>query len=150
MLKVGDRLPEFSVLNLKSEVITHNNLLGKKVILFFYPKDDTSGCTKEGQSFTENKKLFDNKDIQIYGVSKDSVAKHEKFCNKYSFEHELLSDENSNLCESFGVWQEKSMYGKKYMGIVRSTFYIDETGIIQNVWPKVKVNGHVEDILNTI
>ena len=96
------------------------------------------------------KSKFDDKDVLIFGISKDSIKKHEKFCSKYSFEHELLSDESTTLCEDFGVWQEKSMYGKKYMGIVRSTFYFDETGTIQHVWPKVSVNGHVDDILNTI
>ena len=150
MLKKGDQIPNFSLPNSNGSTVTNKDLVGKKVIFYFYPKDDTSGCTKEAQAFTDNKSKFDDKDVLIFGISKDSIKKHEKFCAKYSFEHELLSDESTTLCEDFGVWQEKSMYGKKYMGIVRSTFYFDETGTIQNVWPKVSVNGHVDDILNTI
>lgn len=147
MLKEGDKIPSFSVQNSKGDTVTNDNIKGKKVILYFYPKDDTSGCTKEAQSFTEHKPKFDKKNIKIYGISKDSVKKHEKFCAKYEFQHELLSDENSTLCEDFGVWKEKSMYGKKYMGIVRSTFLIDENGTIVKSWENVKVPGHVEDVL---
>ncbi len=147
MLKEGDKIPSFSVQNSKGDTITNDNIKGKKVILYFYPKDDTSGCTKEAQSFTEHKPEFDKKNIEIYGISKDSVKKHEKFCAKYEFQHELLSDENSSLCEDFGVWKEKSMYGKKYMGIVRSTFLVDENGTIIKSWENVKVPGHVENVL---
>ena len=150
MLKEGDKIPNFSVQNSKGETISNQDLTGKKIILYFYPKDDTPGCTKEGQAFTEYKSEFEKKNVTIYGISKCSVKKHEKFCTKYNFEHELLSDENATLCEDFGVWQEKSMYGRKYMGITRSTFIIDESGIIQKVWPKVKVPGHVEDVLASL
>ena len=147
MLKEGDKIPSFSVQNSKGETVTNTDLSGKKAVLYFYPKDDTSGCTKEAQNFTDNKPEFDKKEITIYGISKDSVKKHEKFCSKYQFQHELLSDENSSLCEDFGVWKEKSMYGRKYMGIVRSTFLVDESGTIIKVWENVKVPGHVEDVL---
>ena len=150
MLKEGDKIPSFSIMNSKGETITNQSIDGKKCVFYFYPKDDTPGCTKEAQGFSDNKKEFDKKNISIYGISKDSVKKHEKFCSKYNFEHELLSDENNSLCEDFGVWQEKSMYGKTYMGIVRSTFLIDENGVILKTWEKVKVPGHVEDVLSSI
>ena len=148
MLNEGEKIPNFSVKNANGDTITNADLIGTKTVLYFYPKDDTSGCTKEGLSFTEHKSTFDSKGITVYGISKDSPEKHKKFCTKYNFEHELLSDKDSTLCEDFGVWQEKSMYGRKYMGIVRSTFIIDETGTILKVWPKVKVPGHVEDVLS--
>ena len=150
MLTKGDKIPEFSILNSKGETITNKDLEGKKAVFYFYPKDDTPGCTKEAQGFSDNKKTFDKKNVLVFGISKDSVKKHEKFCNKYNFEHELLSDENNSLCEDFGVWQEKSMYGKKYMGIVRSTFLIDEDGPIIKSWEKVKIPGHVEAVLEEI
>ena len=150
MLKEGDKIPKFSVQNSNGDIVSNTDIAGKTVVFYFYPKDDTPGCTKEGQAFTENKADFDQKKVLVYGISKCSVKKHEKFCTKYNFEHELLSDENATLCEDFGVWQEKSMYGRKYMGIVRATFLIDENGIIKKIWPKVKVPGHVEDVLANI
>ena len=147
MLKEGDQIPKFSLQNANGDTVTNTDIAGKTVVFYFYPKDDTSGCTKEGQAFTDHKPEFDQKNVIVYGISKCSVKKHESFCNKYSFQHELLSDESSTLCEDFGVWQEKSMYGRKYMGIVRATFLIDASGVIKKVWPKVKVAGHVEDVL---
>ena len=150
MLKEGDKIPSFEVQDSKGNTITNKDITGKKSILYFYPKDDTPGCTKEGQAFSENLSKFTEKGFTVYGISKCSVKKHEKFCTKYSFQHELLSDENSQLCEDFGVWVEKSMYGKKYMGIDRSTFIIDESGTIIKSWNKVKVPGRVDDVLNAI
>lgn len=150
MLNEGDKIPAFKVQDSKGNTITNKDLSGKKIILYFYPKDDTPGCTKEGQEFSENLSKFKEKGFLVYGISKCSVKKHEKFCTKYSFQHELLSDENSHLCEDFGVWVEKSMYGKKYMGINRNTFIIDENGTIVKSWNNVKVPGHVDEILNAI
>ena len=147
MLKEGDKIPSFNVKNSKGDDISNESIAGKKVIFYFYPKDDTPGCTKEGQAFSENKSEFDKLGIEIYGISKCSVTKHQKFCSKYSFEHELLSDEDNHLCEDFGVWKEKSMYGRKYMGIERSTFLIDENGTIVQSWEKVKVTDHVKKVL---
>ena len=150
MLKEGDKIPAFNVVTSKGDAFNNENIKGKKVIFYFYPKDDTPGCTKEGQAFSENIKKFKEKGVSVFGISKCSVKKHEKFCLKYDFEQELLSDENNSLCEEFGVWKEKSMYGKKYMGIERSTFLIDENGIILKSWEKVKVPGHVDNVLESI
>ena len=150
MLKEGEKIPKFKVITSKGETFTNADIQGKKVIFYFYPKDDTPGCTKEAQGFSGNVKEFNKKEVTIYGISKCSVKKHEKFCSKYSFEHELLSDEDNTLCEDFGVWKEKSMYGKKYMGIERSTFLINEDGLIIKSWEKVKVPGHVENVLESI
>ena len=150
MLKEGDNIPAFEVQDSNGNTITQDDIKGKKTVFYFYPKDDTPGCTKEGQAFSENLSKFKEKGVTVYGISKCSVKKHEKFCTKYSFEHDLLSDENSQLCEDFGVWVEKSMYGRKYMGIERSTFIIDENGTILKSWPKVKVPGHVDDVLGSI
>ena len=149
MLKKGDKIPNFNVKNTEGNDITNDSILGKKAIFYFYPKDDTPGCTKEGQAFSEHKNDFDKLGIEIYGISKCSVKKHQKFCTKYSFEHKLLSDEDNHLCEDFGVWKEKSMYGRKYMGIERSTFLINEDGVIIDVWEKVKVTDHVKNVLKT-
>ena len=150
MLKEGDSIPTFEVQDSKGNTVTDKDLKGKKCVFYFYPKDDTPGCTKEGQGFSDNLAKFKEKGIDVYGISKCSVKQHEKFCSKYAFQHELLSDENNHLCEDFGVWVEKSMYGRKYMGIERSTFVIDENGTIIKSWNKVKVPGHVEDVLNSI
>ena len=150
MLNKGDKIPTFSLQNAEGKVITNDDLLGKTVVFYFYPKDDTPGCTKEGQAFSDHINEFSDKNTIVYGVSKDSVEKHKKFCDKYQFKHDLLSDEQGVLCDQFGVWQEKKMYGKAYMGIVRATFLVDENGIILHVWPKVKVPGHAEDVLNQI
>ena len=150
MLKEGDSIPTFEVQDSKGNTVTDKDLKGKKCVFYFYPKDDTPGCTKEGQGFSDNLAKFKEKGIDVYGISKCSVKKHEKFCSKYAFQHELLSDENNHLCEDFGVWVEKSMYGRKYMGIERSFFVIDENGTMIKSWNKVKVPGHVEDVLNSI
>ena len=116
-------------------------------MLYFYPKDDTSGCTKEAEGFTEQAEAFAAAGVTVLGVSKDSVAKHDKFRDKYGLKVALLSDEGSDVCERYGVWGEKSMYGKTYMGIDRATFLIDGEGRIARVWRKVKVPGHVDEVL---
>ena len=122
-------------------------LKGKKVVLYFYPKDDTPGCTKEACGFRDSLPDFSKVDAEIVGVSKDTVAKHDKFKAKHELNFILGSDEDGSVCEAYGTWVEKSMYGKKYMGIERATFLIDEKGVISNVWRKVKVKGHVEEVL---
>jgi len=124
--------------------------LRKRVVVFFYPRDDTSGCTKEAIEFSEQSASFANFNTVIVGVSKDSVKSHDKFVAKHNLLVPLLSDQNGNICEAFGVWVEKSMYGKKYLGIERSTFLIDENGLIQHIWKKVKVPGHVAEVLHVI
>ncbi len=127
-----------------------SDFAGKRVVLYFYPKDDTPGCTTESIAFTEHRAAFEDLNTVILGVSKDSVAKHCKFRDKHQLGIRLLSDEESDLCEQYGTWVEKNMYGKKYMGIERSTFLIDEQGIIRGIWRKVKVNGHVEAVLGAV
>jgi thioredoxin-dependent peroxiredoxin len=130
--------------------ISLKNLRGKKVILYFYPKDDTSGCTKESCAFRDTLPDFSKAQTEIIGISRDNIASHQKFKQKYALPFTLLSDVDGTVCEAYGVWVEKSMYGKKYKGIERSTFLIDENGIIQNIWRKVKVDGHVEAVLASL
>lgn len=149
-LTVGDTAPDFTLPTDNDGEIKLSNFLGQNVILYFYPKDDTPGCTKESCAFNENLPAFNDLDIKIIGISKCSVKKHNKFKEKYNLQFPLASDENNTVCEQYGVWVEKSMYGKKYMGIERTTFLIDADGIIKNIWSKVKVNGHIEDILGTL
>ena len=127
--------------------ITLSDLHGAPVVLFFYPRDDTSGCTKENEAFTALEGEFAKLSVRVFGISKDSLASHEKFMAKKSLTVPLLSDENGTASEDFGVWKEKNMYGKKYMGIERSTFLIDADGRIAREWRKVKVPGHAEEVL---
>ena len=150
MLNSGEKAPFFELKNQNDELISLDHFSGRKIVVYFYPKDDTPGCTKEALGFTEFLKEFESKNTAIVGVSKDSVSAHQKFCSKYNLEHMLLSDPSCEMIQHYGAWQEKSMYGKKYMGIQRSTILIDENGIVTKVWPKVKVPGHVEDVLASI
>ena len=126
------------------------DLRGAPVVLFFYPRDDTSGCTREAVAFSGLKPEFDALGAHVLGISKDSVASHEKFRDKHGLTVPLLSDENSDVCERFGVWKEKSMYGKTFFGIERSTFLIDAEGRIAREWRKVKVPGHAEEVLEAV
>jgi thioredoxin-dependent peroxiredoxin len=122
---------------------------GKAVVVYFYPKDDTSGCTREAQEFTARKPEFDEVDTEIVGVSPDEPGSHDKFKAKHGLLHRLASDPEKAVLDAYGVWGEKSMYGRKYMGVERSTFLIDRQGKIAKIWRKVKVPGHVEDVLDT-
>ena len=146
-LNAGDKAPDFTMATDGGGSVSLAGLKGKKVILYFYPKDDTPGCTKEACVFRDNLPDFTGIDAEIIGVSKDSVAKHDKFKAKYELPFTLASDEDGSVCEAYGTWVEKSMYGKKYMGIDRATFLIDADGKIAQVWRKVKVPGHVEEVL---
>lgn len=150
MLKTGEKAPEFSLLSDSGEKINLRDFKGKKVILYFYPKDNTSGCTKEACDFRDSIKIFQKKNAVVIGISKDSIESHKKFKSKFNLPFTLLSDEQTDVLNKYGVWKEKSMYGKKYMGIERTTFIISKKGIIENIFSKVKVNGHVQEILNTI
>lgn len=150
MLTIGDKAPNFSLKNQAGEDITLTEFSGKKVVIYFYPKDDTPGCTTESIGFSEKIDEFKKQNTVILGVSADSVESHIKFCNKHNLKVELLSDPNKTMITEYGAWQEKNMYGKKYMGIMRSTYLVDETGVIQNYWPKVKVNGHVDAVIEAI
>ena len=146
----GDTAPDFSLPRDGGETVSLSDLKGKKVVLFFYPKDDTPGCTKEAIGFTEALAQFEAAGAVVIGASKDTVAKHEKFVAKHDLKVPLISDGEGDLCESYGVWVEKQMYGKTYMGIERATYLIDVDGKIAQVWRKVKVPGHVDAVLEAV
>jgi peroxiredoxin Q/BCP len=150
MLKAGDKAPEFNLVADSGEKISLKSYRGKKVVLYFYPKDMTSGCTVEACDFRDNIKKIEKKNAVVIGVSPDGTKSHVKFKDKYDLPFTLLSDESKKMLEDYGVWQEKSMYGKKYMGVVRSTFIIDEKGKIEKIFEKVKVEGHINEVLNTL
>ena len=149
-LKIGDPAPTVTLPRDGGEMVNLGDLKGQQIVLYFYPRDDTSGCTKEAIGFTENVQAFQDAGAVIYGVSKDTVKKHDKFVAKHSLGIPLLSDEDGDVCERFGVWVEKSMYGKTYMGIERATFLIGTDGNIAQIWRKVKFAGHVEAVLDTV
>lgn len=150
MIKIGNKAPAFTLSNQKNEKISIKNYLGKKVILYFYPKDNTSGCTTEALEFKNHINDFTAKNSVIIGVSADSVDSHCKFAEKNELPFDLLSDEKKVVLEKYEVWKEKSMFGKEYMGIERTTFIIDELGKIQDIFPKVKVNGHFKELLEKL
>ena len=149
-MKIGEKLKDLKFLIDSDSTISISDLEGKKLVVYFYPKDDTPGCTKEALEFSNLKSEFNRKNVNIIGVSKDSIDKHKKFISKYKLNLKLASDEDLKICETFKVWVEKSMYGKKYMGIERSTFLFDENLQLIQSWRKVKVNGHAEEVLNSI
>ncbi len=147
-LSEGDSAPIISLPTDGDGNIHTADYQGKKnLVVYFYPKDNTPGCTTEAKDFRDHLDEFEKADTAIIGVSKDSCASHDKFKAKYDLNFMLASDEEGDICEQFGVWVEKNMYGKKYMGIQRATFLIDKQGKIARIWPKVKVNGHVEEVL---
>ena len=141
---------DFKAVATRGTTVHLQGLRGQNVVIYFYPKDSTPGCTTEGQDFRDNKRKFSARNTIILGVSRDGVKSHENFKNKQSFTFELLSDPDEKLCAQFDVIKEKNMYGKKFMGIVRSTFLIDEDGILIHEWRKVKIKGHVKEILEEI
>ncbi len=150
MLKPGHKAPDFTLVNDEGNKVSLKDLKGKKVILYFYPKDDTSGCTAEACSFRDNIKIIEKKNAVVIGVSKDNTKSHQKFKKKYDLPFTLLSDESLDMIKAYDVWKEKSMYGKKYMGIERTTYIIDEKGKIQDIFNKVKVDGHTKEVLEKI
>ena len=145
--EIGAPAPDFALPAGGGRAVSLSSLAGKTVVLYLYPKDDTPGCTKEAIGFTERKEEFDAAGAVVLGLSKDTVAKHDKFIAKHDLGVTLLSDEDGGVIEAYGSWVEKSMYGKKYMGIDRSTFLIDGKGVLRRAWRKVKVKGHVEEVL---
>ncbi len=147
MVELGKKAPAFSLPTDGGGSISLKNLKGRKVVLYFYPKDDTPGCTKEACGFRDALPDFSKLDAVIIGVSKDPVARHDRFKAKYDLPFTLASDEDGKVCEAYGTWVEKSMYGRKYMGIDRATFLIDEQGVVRGAWRKVRVKGHVEEVL---
>ena len=147
-LLIGKPLPNFELQTSNNKLLKAIDLKGKLKLIFIYPKNDTSGCTKENILFSENIKEFDKLKINLFGLSKDSVESHIKFIKKYNLEIELISDPDIKLIKDLGSWVKKSMYGKEYMGVERSTFLIDQNNKIVETWRKVKVNGHVEKVLS--
>ena len=146
-LDVGDKAPDFTLPTDGGGSVTLSKLKGKKVVLYFYPKDDTSGCTAEACAFRDLFPRFKKGDAAVIGVSRDSVASHDKFKKKYELPFILASDDQGKVTETYGVWVQKSMYGRKYMGIERATFLIDEKGKVQQIWHKVKVPGHADEVM---
>lgn len=146
-LSVGDKAPEFKLPSGTSSSVSLKEFRGKKVILYFYPKDDTPGCTKEACAFRDNIKTIQRRGAVVVGVSADSVESHKRFAEKYDLPFTLVSDEARDIIKKYGVWKQKSMYGKTYMGIERTTFVIDESGTISHIFPKVSVEGHTDAIL---
>ena len=146
-LSVGQKAPSFTLPATGGGTISLDGLKGRKAVVYFYPKDDTSGCTREAQDFQALKAQFAAADTEIIGVSADSVDSHDKFRSKYGLDFTLASDESKAALEAYGVWVEKSMYGRRYMGVERTTVLIDRDGTIAQVWPNVKVPGHAEEVL---
>jgi thioredoxin-dependent peroxiredoxin len=146
-LKPDDKAPDFILATDGNGSVSLSKLKGKKVILYFYPRDDTSGCTAEACGFRDSYAGFGKSDAVVIGVSRDSVASHDKFKRKYDLPFALASDEEGKVSEAYGTWVEKSMYGRKYMGMDRATFLIDAKGVIRKIWRKVKVPGHVGEVL---
>jgi peroxiredoxin Q/BCP len=149
-IQIGRVVPRFKLPATGDKTVDLKSLRGKIVVLYFYPKDNTPGCTNEGCDFKANHLKFKRRNAVILGISRDSIAAHEKFKAKFGFPFDLLSDADEKACQLFDVIKEKNMYGRKVMGIERSTFLIDEHGKLQNEWRKVKVKGHVEDVLNAL
>src|SRR5215831_11196827 len=150
ILRVGDDAPKFRTVDQDGKAVTLADLKGKKAVLYFYPKDDTPGCTKEACAFRDGIDRIKKSGAVVLGVSADSVESHKKFKNKFDLNFPLLADTEKKIIEAYGVWKEKSMYGKKYMGIERTTFVIDENGKIAHIFPKVKVDQHYDEVLEAL
>jgi len=148
--KAGDKAPTFEGVNQDGKKISLNDFIGKKLILYFYPKDDTPGCTTESCNLNENYEMWLRKGFEVVGVSPDSEKSHLKFSGKFGLKFNLIADTNHEILENYGVWGEKSMYGKKYMGVIRTTFVIDEKGIIEAVFEKVDTQNHTNQIIETL
>ncbi len=149
-LQTGAKAPDFTAPTDNGEIFTLSSLHGKNVALYFYPRDNTPGCTTEAKDFSSLYEEFQRHNTEIIGISKDTVAKHKNFKVKYNIPFTLISDAETDICENYGVWVEKSLYGKKFMGIMRSTFLINTSGILTHIWHKVKVKGHAEEVLSVI
>jgi peroxiredoxin Q/BCP len=146
-IEIGDKAPDFTLPTDGNGKVSLGKLRGQKVVLYFYPKDDTPGCTAEACGFRDNFPKFGKLEATVIGISRDTVAAHDKFKKKHELPFILAADEKGEVTERYGVWVEKSMYGRKYMGIERATFLIDEKGVVRGLWHKVKVSGHVEAVL---
>ena len=149
-LEPGQKAPNFKLLNDKEDQLTLKNFAGKNLVIYFYPKDNTPGCTIESRGFSKLANEFKNLNTEIVGVSKDNITSHKKFKEKYKLPFDLLSDPEGTMCEAYGAWGEKSLFGKKYLGIIRSTFLINTQGNIINSWYKVKVKSHASAVLEKL
>ena len=149
-VKLGEKIPDFTATVTNDSEFSLSENVGKNIVIYFYPKDNTPGCTKEGEDFRDQFAAFRANNAIIVGVSRDSVKSHDKFICKYNFPFDLLADEDETVCQLFNVIKEKNMYGRKYMGIERSTFLIDSNGTLIREWRKVKVKGHVEEVLDAL
>lgn len=147
-LKIGDKAPAFEVFTQNGDIVTLDSLRGRRTILYFYPKDNTSGCTLEAQSMRDGKAALAEAGYDIYGISPDSQRSHQNFCAKHELNFTLLSDTEKTMAEAFGVWVEKKMYGRAYMGIQRTTFIIDEQGVVEQIFDKVDTKNHYQQILD--
>jgi len=150
MVNEGQTAPDFDLYDEKEQKVSLQGLKGKNIVLYFYPKDDTPGCTIEANEFNGLLNEFKKSNTVVLGVSADDSKSHQKFCDKYSLKFTLLADTDKEVVNKYGVWKEKSMYGKKYMGIERTTFLIDDEGVVRKIYPKVKVKGHAEAVLHDI
>ena len=149
-LNVGDMAPDFTGLTQEGNSLSLSDLKGSRIVLYFYPKDNTSGCTLEAKSLRDGKAELAERGYRIIGVSPDSERSHQNFCSKHDLNFTLLADTDHSICEAFGVWAEKSMYGRKYMGVKRTTFLLDEEGRITHIFDKVKTATHFEQIINEL
>ena len=149
-VEVGKKVPDFTAVMDNEEIFKLSENKGKNLVIYFYPKDNTPGCTKEGEDFRDNYNVLKKLNTEVIGVSKDSLSSHQKFISKYNFPFNLISDEDEKVCNLFDVIKEKNMYGRKYMGIERSTFLIDPNRKLLNEWRKVRVKGHLNEILESI
>ncbi len=150
ILKIGDKAPEFSGLNQNGEQITFASFKGKKLILYFYPKDNTPGCTAESCNLNDNYRMWLSKGYEVVGISPDKVSSHKKFADKFQFGFNLIADPETEIIQAYGVWGEKSMYGKKYMGVLHTTFVINKEGIIQEIFDKVDTKNHTDQIIQAL
>lgn len=150
MLKAGQKAPDFTLTDTKGDAVTLSDHLGHKVVLYFYPKDDTPGCTKEACSFNASLKSFEKKKIAVFGISPDDILSHKKFSAKFNLAFPLLSDPGHKVASKYGAWGKKKLYGREYDGVIRSTFIIDEKGNIEHVFEKIKVDIHAEEVLAVI
>lgn len=150
MLQAGMKAPDFTLMDQNGTSVRLTDFFGKKVVLYFYPRDNTPGCTRQACAFAQNYEGFKSRDVAVIGVSKDSVASHLKFAQKYDLPFVLLSDPQLEAIQAYGVWQEKKMYGKVTMGVARTTFIIDEEGVIQKVMPRVKPDTNAQEVLNAL
>ena len=150
MLEEGKQAPEIKLKDQDGNTVSLDEFKGQKVVVYFYPKDDTTGCTKEACRFRDEFPRFEKLEIKVIGISPDSIESHKKFADKYNLPFTLLSDEGKEVLEAYDVWKQKSMYGRNYMGVERTTYIVDENGKIEKVFPKVKVENHIEEVLKAL